>query len=111
MTDAGAYTLSASPYGTFDQGGNVWEWNEGNEALISSEFRGLRGGSWGDGSSVGLHASLRNGDDSSLENIRIGFRVASIPEPSTTCLAALASLGVSLWRRQRSMAPWAVRIN
>ena len=27
-TDVGAYTLSASPYGTFDQGGNVSEWNE-----------------------------------------------------------------------------------
>ena len=26
-TDVGAYTVSASPYGTFDQGGNVWEWN------------------------------------------------------------------------------------
>jgi len=28
MTDVGAYTSSDSPYGTFDQGGNVWEWNE-----------------------------------------------------------------------------------
>src|SRR5690606_9971894 len=28
VTDVGAYTGSASPYGTFDQGGNVWEWNE-----------------------------------------------------------------------------------
>jgi formylglycine-generating enzyme required for sulfatase activity len=28
LTDVGAYTGSASPYGTFDQGGSVWEWNE-----------------------------------------------------------------------------------
>ena len=26
LTDVGAYTASLSPYGTFDQGGNVWEW-------------------------------------------------------------------------------------
>ena len=28
MTDVGAYTSAPSPYGTFDQGGNVREWNE-----------------------------------------------------------------------------------
>ena len=28
LTDVGSYTSSPSYYGTFDQGGNVWEWNE-----------------------------------------------------------------------------------
>ncbi|HME68324.1 MAG TPA: SUMF1/EgtB/PvdO family nonheme iron enzyme [Myxococcota bacterium] len=28
VTNVGAYTGSASPYGTFDQGGNVFQWNE-----------------------------------------------------------------------------------
>ena len=32
-TVAGEFQLSDSPYGTFDQGGNVWEWNE---SIISS---------------------------------------------------------------------------
>jgi len=41
-SDAGAYTGSASPYGTFDQGGNVWEWLE----TRSGEKVGLRGGSF-----------------------------------------------------------------
>ena len=31
----------ASYYGTFDQGGNVWEWND---AIVSANSRGLRGG-------------------------------------------------------------------
>jgi formylglycine-generating enzyme required for sulfatase activity len=33
MTDVGAYIMTAGPNGTFDQGGNVWEWNE---SVISS---------------------------------------------------------------------------
>src|SRR5262249_40086626 len=28
LTAVGGYTGAASPNGTFDQGGNVWEWNE-----------------------------------------------------------------------------------
>ncbi len=39
-TETGAYTGSASPNGTFDQGGNVWEWNE---EIVSFSNRGIRG--------------------------------------------------------------------
>ncbi len=37
-TEVGEYQLSDSPYGTFDQGGNVWEWNE--TMAISSSCAG-----------------------------------------------------------------------
>ncbi|MCO6042881.1 formylglycine-generating enzyme family protein [Aeoliella sp. ICT_H6.2] len=45
--DVGAYTAAASPYGTFDQGGNVTEWNESvtNLGLPGGPYyRGIRGG-------------------------------------------------------------------
>jgi hypothetical protein len=76
MTDAGAYTLSVSPYGTLDQNGSVWEWNE---ALFNGE-RVLRGGSFDD-SMVDLlpqyWLSTIGWDDST----NFGFRVASTPAP------------------------------
>jgi formylglycine-generating enzyme required for sulfatase activity len=42
LTPVGAFTQGDSYYGTFDQGGNVFEWND---AVISGSSRGLRGGS------------------------------------------------------------------
>ena len=86
LTDAGAYSSSSSYYGTSDQGGDVWEWNE---ALFSGSFRGLRGGSWS-GSSDFLQSSFRDDVSPSIESGDIGFRVASVPEPSTAVLAILA---------------------
>ncbi len=100
LTDVGAYGLSESPYGTFDQSGNVWEWNE---ALVSSSSRGLRGGSWG-GSAYSLAASFRVHNAPTVEGHNVGFRVATVPEPSTLLLGALASVGMLVWRR-RSNTP------
>ena len=42
LTDVGAFTNSASFYGTFDQTGNVFQWNDLDGTAGSS--RGLRGG-------------------------------------------------------------------
>jgi formylglycine-generating enzyme required for sulfatase activity len=54
-TVVGAHENSASAYGTFDQGGNLWEWNE---AVLYTTSRGIRGGSWY-GSAGPLSASSR----------------------------------------------------
>ena len=83
-------------FGTADQGGNVWEWND---AVISGSSRGLRGGSWFDSGSI-LRASLRYNNDPTYESGNVGFRVASVPEPSGLVLAMLAG-GMMLARRKR----------
>ncbi len=74
-TKVGDFENSESPYGTFDQGGNVWEWNE---EVISGSFRGVRGGSFfGNGVLDMLHAATRITDVvPTVEYYFVGFRVA-----------------------------------
>jgi formylglycine-generating enzyme required for sulfatase activity len=90
LTDVGAYTHSTSPYGTFDQGGNVWEWNE---AAVTAPDRSVRGGSYGSHSSEELRASSRSSERATFEGDFVGFRMATVPEPSTLALGLLAALG------------------
>ncbi len=79
-TERGAHENSDSPYGTFDQGGNVLEWNDG---ITHGSYRGLRGGSFMfDG--VGMHVRFRFGHDATNESYYFGFRVAEVAEPNCT---------------------------
>ena len=97
LTDAGAFSNNASAYDTFDQGGNVWEWND---AVIGSS-RGLRGGSWSF-YGYGLQSSLRFDLDPTDEYNILGFRVASVPEPSTYGLLLMGAAALWWWRRRKS---------
>jgi formylglycine-generating enzyme required for sulfatase activity len=98
LTDAGAYALSVSPYGTYDQGGNVNEWNE----TIIVGRRGMRGGRWG-GESYLMLSAYRSLEFASFENAAIGFRVANVPEPSTLALAALGAAALLAIRKCQSV--------
>jgi formylglycine-generating enzyme required for sulfatase activity len=98
LTDVGAYSASSSPYGTFDQGGNVWEWNE----TIDDTARGVRGGSW-DTDSFPLLATSGYSLYPTLEGPHHGFRLATVAEPSSvTLIAAGIVLLVAFGRRKRA---------
>ena len=100
LTDVGAYALSTSPYGTFDQGGNVWEWHETLITVFPQLGRGWRGGSWAGGPSS-FRAGFGTSGLPEYGNIAVGFRVASkIPEPTTLTLAALGLCLVASRRRR-----------
>jgi len=95
VTDVGSYTGSVAASGTFDQGGNVWEWNE----AIVTESRGLRGGSL-TVLPFRLASSTRDDAHPAWEADLLGFRVASIPEPAPMLLHACALATLALLRRR-----------
>ncbi len=98
LSDGGVYgSNSASFYGTYDQGGNVWEWND---TVIAGSSRGLRGGSWSYSDSF-LRSSYRDGSGPADESNHVGFRVASVPEPSSGVLMLLGGAAYWLVRRKK----------
>jgi formylglycine-generating enzyme len=90
---------SESYYGTLDQSGNVGEWTD--SAIEFGNQRVLRGGNlvFGEDAlrSTSRHFTLPLNLESNIQ----GFRLASIPEPSSIILSLLAS-GALLTRRRRA---------
>jgi len=90
-----------SPFGTVAQAGNVWEWEETEVDLVNDnpqDNRGFRGYAWFSisGNPIGLSSSGMHfillpsnvGGD-------LGFRVASVPEPSSIWLSAVLLFALS----------------
>ena len=97
VTSVGSYTGSSSPWGTFDQSGNVHEWSEAVSA--SGAGREIRGGSYVDtglAGGVGSHLSDFPSNETSVE----GFRLVMIPEPTPGLLVLTGLLGLATARRR-----------
>lgn len=88
LTDVGAFTNSASYYGTFDQNGNVSEWNDLTGSPSSNV--GRRGGSWADDGRE-LQSTVGRESASSEEQEYTGFRLAS---PATTAIPEIDPAGL-----------------
>ncbi len=80
ITPTGAYTSSVSHYGTYDQAGLLWEWND----AVYTDFedapvtRGMRGGSW----SLGMINASKFGPrdyEPTYDDDDTGFRLATNP--------------------------------
>ena len=94
LTEVGAFTASASAYGTFDQGGNVWEWTE---SFTTPTIRSTRGGAFDD-ASFNMLAANRCGCFLPInESDDVGFRVARVaPQVPATSPWMLFGLSVAL---------------
>jgi len=99
-SNVGNYSGDASSYGTYDQGGNVWEWND----AVLTYAREIRGGAWYSHDYFYSDYGLLSSDTLSFFPVNlgsnIGFRLASVPEPTSILLTMLAS-GMLLIRRRR----------
>ena len=105
LTDVGSYTGSVSPNGTFDQGGNVAEWNE--TIVVGTlnpllRFRRLWGGSW-ESTDDDLAGAFPGSTPPAAAKNSVGIRVASlVPEPDAGLLGITAVLGLAANRRRRA---------
>ena len=108
-TEVGAYDESESPYGTYDQSGNVHEWTE---TLFADGIYSVCGGAWGD-STAAMHATGRNYSNvPTYEDFLIGFRIASdytgdggssaIPEPMSIGLLVTGLIGLVYRKRNKA---------
>ena len=78
LTPVSAFAASPGPYGTFDMGGDVQQWNE---FVLDIDIRQFRGGSWASlvfnlGSGV-----WDEGEPPTWCSTTVGFRVASVALP------------------------------
>ena len=79
LTPVGGFADSPGPYGTYDQGGDVYQWLEDP---ILTDYRDVRGGSFASDSDF-MQSTYFGGGPPDSGNETFGFRVAYVPEPTS----------------------------
>ena len=102
-TVVGEFDKSDSPYGTFDQGGNVLEWND-TIVIQGPSYRGVRGGSFRN-TEYYMASTTRYYDYSGTETAIYGFRVVQapaditvVPVPGAVWMGGLGLMGMVVMR-------------
>ncbi len=91
LNDIGAFTSSASYYGTFDQNGNVWEWTDLPGSPVT--YRILRGGAWTSFADY-LESVYRLGSATGSTSSNVGFRLAApVIQPAPSLVIPMVSVG------------------
>lgn len=102
LANVGAYSGAPGPFGTFDQGGNAYEWND---FIIGGTNRVMRGGAFNT-TGVNLASTDQNYYAPTDESPSFGFRVASlvaVPEPGAyAAVIGGVALVFVLVRRRRA---------
>lgn len=91
-----------SPYGTQGQNGNVFQWTETDffDPTNSSDGnRAVCGGAWHSPASD-LQSSTIFNETPTYSTYDVGFRVASVPEPTSAALLGLGTLLLTARRRR-----------
>ena len=103
VTAVGFFTDATSYYGTYDQSGNVTEWND--QVAHAANYRGRQGGAFDSTTAtgdLGKDSIYNDGYFESPGYTPAGFRIAMVPEPSALALFAVSLGGLAMMRRRRS---------
>ena len=95
--DVGSYYNAVGPYGTFDQAGNVYEWNE---EVRGDDSRALMGGSFFIAITGGVELAKFHvaGLPPDSETRVSGFRLASsVPEPGVGLFSIILCVFSWIW--------------
>jgi len=94
LTAVGSFSGSPSYYGTFDQSGDVFNCNS---TIVSANAPVLHGGFW-NSPSFALSSTARYYFSQNYQGNAFGFRVASVPEPTSMVLMLAGVAGLGLMR-------------